>query len=115
MLKRSKSKEAGGSGQIVGGSQTQRINPANGDTASFGPNIPGNHGQRNNFPVANGNSASKSIFNASLKELKPSKSVDLTQSLAHNGGDTGIQNSFFMNEETDNFELFLFKPSEKVE
>ena len=77
MLKRSKSKEAGGSAQIVGGSQTQRINPANGDTASFGANIPGNHGQRNNFPVAN-NSASKSIFNASFKELKPSKSVDLT-------------------------------------
>jgi len=77
MLKRSKSKETGGSAQIVGGSQTQRINPANGDTASFGANIPG----RNNhhLPVGNNNSsASKSIFNASFKELKPSKSVDLT-------------------------------------
>ena len=112
MLKRSKSKEAGGSGQIVGGSQTQRINPANGDNSNIGSNLPGNFGQRN-VPPAGNNSASKMIFNQSFKELKPSKSVDLT---SHTAADsTTIQNSLFLNDEGENFELFLFKPSERVE
>jgi len=53
------------------------------------------------------------IFNQSFKELKPSKSVDLT---SHTAADsTTIQNSLFLNDEGENFELFLFKPSERVE
>jgi hypothetical protein len=75
------------------------------------------HGQRNQAQAANG--ASKSIFNASLKELKPSKSVDLTSSLVDglpNGSVGGTMNSMINNyEEQENLDLFLFKPSEKVE
>ena len=61
------------------------------------------------MPSNNNSSASKSIFNASFKELKPSKSVDLTQSILNSGDNsTMIQNSLFNNEEAENFELFLF-------
>ena len=98
MLKRSKSKETSGgaaAGAIAGmGSQTQRINPSavmNGEANGEANNqnnrqLAGiQNGQRNAVPQ--GNSASKSIFNASFKELKPSKSVDLTASMAGQGGD----------------------------
>jgi len=72
------------------------------------------NGQRNTNLLGQGSSASKSIFNASFKELKPSKSVDLTTSLSQNENGhlgAGLGNS---GEDVDNFELYLFKPSEKV-
>ena len=87
MLKRSKSKDPTPGGI---GSQTQRINPSaviNEDGTNqqnkqvLGQSIAGgNQGQRN-VNYQGGNSASKSIFNASFKELKPSKSVDLSTNL----------------------------------
>ena len=63
-----------------------------------------------------GSSASKSIFNASFKELKPSKSVDLTASMAgENGQSLGAAGQAGTNEDAENFEqLYLFKASEKV-
>jgi hypothetical protein len=51
--------------------------------------------------------------------LKPSKSVDLTSSLVDglpSGSIGGTVNSMMnYGEEQENVELFLFKPSEKVE
>ena len=98
MLKRSKSKEPTANGN--GGMQT---------------------GQRNANQVLHGNnsSASKSIFNASYKELKPSKSVDLTASMAAATGshaDGPSSNLMATTEdESDSYELFyMFKPQEKV-
>jgi hypothetical protein len=67
--------------------------------------------------VQDQNGASKSIFNHTYKELKPSKSVDLTSSLVDglpNGSVGGTVNSM-VNEDNDNLDLYLFRPSEKVE
>jgi len=121
MLKRSKSKETSASGV---GSQTQRINPSsvvnevsNGEADSQRQLlVGGNAGIQNGHRNANllqGSSASKSIFNASFKELKPSKSVDLTNNMSQadgNGSDLAFGNA----EEAESLELFLFKPQEKV-
>lgn len=66
------------------------------------------NGQRN-ANLLQGSSASKSIFNASFKELKPSKSVDLTTSMSNQDGPNS--NLVLANaEEADTLELFLFKP-----
>lgn len=54
-----------------------------------------------------GSSASKSIFNASFKELKPSKSVDLTASMAgqaDGGQSLGSPGYLGSNEEAENYE-----------
>lgn len=93
MLKRSKSKEASAAGT---GSQTQRISTSSAAEAAAeaangqrqllaaGGNSGIQNGQRNANLLHQGSSASKSIFNASFKELKPSKSVDLTTSMSQN-------------------------------
>lgn len=114
MLKRSKSKETGVQG---GGSQTQRLNATGkqDDSTAQSRHAIGNssgiqNGQRNANLLNAGNSASKSIFNASFKELKPSKSVDLTASMAENAN-MGAEHA---DDPHDNIEFYLFKPSEKV-
>ena len=120
MLKRSKSKETSG---VVVGSQTQRINPSaivnetTGDTNNKATLAGIQNGQRNaNLLPTGNNSASKSIFNASFKELKPSKSVDLTTSMNQADGPSSnlAQGYGGNNDENENFELYLFKPAEKV-
>ena len=125
MLKRSKSKETSAPET---GSQTQRLNPravinetdvsrqlllANGAAGI-------QTGNRNANLQAQGSSASKSIFNASFKELKPSKSVDLTTSMSQADGPNsnlaglpygGVS---YQEDAAETLDLYLFKPSEKV-
>lgn len=104
MIKRSKSKES----TVLGGSQTQRISP----NAILTQNT-----EVVQQEVQGQNGASKSIFNHTQKELKPCKSMDLTSSLVDGmptGSVGGTVNSM-INEDNDNLDLYLFRPSEKVE
>ena len=66
----------------------------------------------------NGSGASKSIFNASYKDLKPSKSVDLTSSALQTGDHTSTD----LIEELEgvfsggaSYDLYVFRPTEKVD
>ena len=114
MLKRSKSKEA--SGAPIS-SQTQRVSGIANEASSNGPQITAiNAGQRNANLLNQGNSASKSIFNASFKELKPSKSVDLTTSMSQADGPSSNMGAGYgpADDQESNLELYLFKPQEKV-
>jgi len=104
-----------GDTQLSGQGQSRQFLAA---TISSNSGINSSQGQRNN-PNGQGNGASKSIFNASYDKLKPSKSVDLTSSLIDGGIPSGsiggTMNSLMLAEDQDSIELFLFKPSEKVE
>ena len=85
MIKRSKSKETGGqsyrnqsSNQVIEEmkqfSQTMNVAGVSGEDQKGSSQ----HHQRTGQGSQGLNGASKSIFNASYKELKPSKSVDLS-------------------------------------
>jgi len=94
LLKRSKSKEQ----QLNSGSRTQRQTGNGGD-------------------LKTGNGASKSIFNNSYKDLKPSKSVDLTSSTLQ-----AADHSNDLLEELEgvfsggaSYDMYVFRAAEKVE
>ena len=124
MLKRSKSKETSAAET---GSQTQRLKPrAVINETDVSRHLLANGaagiqtGNRNANLQAQGSSASKSIFNASFKELKPSKSVDLTTSMSQADGPNSTLAGLpyggvsYQEDAAETLDLYLFKPSEKV-